>query len=106
MLAIPSGSCESPIEPRRDAPQLNAPEAYITFKSEVFRDDGEAPYRELELPATTLLLSRARSRRFPPLGVEAWLCQAFEVERRGRGIAIRVGDRLDQLQRLGVRAQR
>jgi len=46
------------------------------------RDDGESPYRELELPATTLLLARARRRRFPPLGIEAWLCQAFEVERQ------------------------
>jgi hypothetical protein len=46
------------------------------------RDDGEAPYRELELPSAALLLARARPRRFPPLGLEAWLCQAFEVERQ------------------------
>ena len=46
------------------------------------RDDGEAPYRELEMPAAALLLSRARRRRFPPIGLEAWLCQAFEVERQ------------------------
>ena len=46
------------------------------------RDDGEAPYRELELPSAALLLARARCRRFPPLGPEAWLCQAFEVERQ------------------------
>ncbi len=46
------------------------------------RDDGEAPYRELELPSATLLLARAHGRRFPALGLEAWLCQAFEVERQ------------------------
>jgi len=46
------------------------------------RDDGEAPYRELELPSAALLLARARCRRFPPLSPEAWLCQAFEVERQ------------------------
>jgi hypothetical protein len=46
------------------------------------RDDGAAPYRELELPATSLLLARSRKRRFPPVGLEAWLCQAFEVERQ------------------------
>jgi hypothetical protein len=46
------------------------------------RDDGEAPYRELELPAAALLLSRSRKRLFPAIGLEAWLCQAFEVERQ------------------------
>jgi hypothetical protein len=46
------------------------------------REDGEAPYRELEMPAAALLLSRARPRRFSPVGLEAWLCQAFEVERQ------------------------
>jgi hypothetical protein len=46
------------------------------------RDDGEAPYRELELPSAALLLARARPRRFSPLGLEGWLCQAFEVERQ------------------------
>lgn len=46
------------------------------------RDDGEAPYRALDLPAAALLLSRARRRRFPAIGAEAWLCQAFEVERQ------------------------
>ena len=46
------------------------------------RDDGDAPYRELKLPSAALRLARARARRFPPLGVEAWLCQAFEVERQ------------------------
>ncbi len=46
------------------------------------RDDGEGAYRELELPALARLLSRARRQSFPPLGLEAWLCQAFEVERQ------------------------
>jgi hypothetical protein len=46
------------------------------------RDDGEAPYRELEMPSAALLLARARCRRFPPIGLETWLCQAFEVERQ------------------------
>ena len=46
------------------------------------REDGDAPYRELELPSAGLLLGRARRRRFPPVGLEAWLCQAFEVERQ------------------------
>jgi hypothetical protein len=45
------------------------------------RDDG-APYHGLELPALALLLARARRRPFPAIGVEAWLCQAFEVERQ------------------------
>jgi len=46
------------------------------------RDDGGAAYRELKLPALEYLLARARRRRFPPLGTEAWLCQSFEVERQ------------------------
>jgi hypothetical protein len=46
------------------------------------RDDGGAACRELKLPALELLLARARRRSFPPLGTEAWLCQAFEVERQ------------------------
>ncbi len=45
-------------------------------------DDGGGAYRELELPALARLLSRARRRSFHPLGLEAWLCQAFEVERQ------------------------
>jgi hypothetical protein len=46
------------------------------------RDDGEAPYRELELPALALMLARSRRHSFAPLTLEAWLCQAFEVERQ------------------------
>lgn len=46
------------------------------------RDDGAAPYRELELPAAALLLARSRKQRFPAISLEAWLCQAFEVERQ------------------------
>jgi hypothetical protein len=46
------------------------------------RDDGGGAYRELNLPALELFLSRARHRRLPPLSLEAWLCQAFEVERQ------------------------
>jgi hypothetical protein len=45
------------------------------------RDDG-APYDGLDLPALALLLARARRRIFPAIGPEAWLCQAFEVERQ------------------------
>jgi hypothetical protein len=45
------------------------------------RDDGAA-YRGLDLPALALLLARARRLRFPPISPEAWLCQAFEVERQ------------------------
>jgi hypothetical protein len=39
-------------------------------------------YAGLALPALELLLARARRMRFPPLGLEAWLCQAFEIERQ------------------------
>ena len=46
------------------------------------RDDGGAACRELELPAIERFISRARRRIFPPLSLEAWLCQAFEVERQ------------------------
>ena len=46
------------------------------------RDDGGGSDREPELPAAVRLLSRARPRRFPPLSLEAWLCQAFDVERQ------------------------
>ena len=46
------------------------------------RDDGGGAYRELELPVIERFLSRARREPFPPLSLEAWLCQAFEVERQ------------------------
>ena len=36
----------------------------------------------LELPALARLLSRARAERLPAITPEAWLCQAFEVERQ------------------------
>jgi hypothetical protein len=45
------------------------------------RDDG-VPYQELDLPALAILLARARRQPFPPIGLEGWLCQAFEVERQ------------------------
>lgn len=45
-------------------------------------DNGGAAYREPELPALARLLSRARRRSSPPLGIEAWLCQVFGVERQ------------------------
>ncbi|MBI3045552.1 MAG: phosphoglycerate mutase [Betaproteobacteria bacterium] len=46
------------------------------------RDDGGGAYRELELPGIERFLSRARRKAFPPLSLEAWLCQAFGVERQ------------------------
>jgi len=46
------------------------------------RDDGDGAYRELQLPEIERLLSRARRNSFPPLSLEAWLSQAFEVERQ------------------------
>jgi hypothetical protein len=36
----------------------------------------------LELPALTRLLARASAEKHPPVSPEAWLCQAFEVERQ------------------------
>ncbi len=38
--------------------------------------------RDLQLPALDLLLARGRCTRDAPLGMEAWLCSAFEVERQ------------------------
>ena len=46
------------------------------------RGDAREAGRELKLPALELLLARARRQDFPPIGAEAWLCQAFEVERQ------------------------
>jgi hypothetical protein len=46
------------------------------------RDDGGGAYRELELPGIERFLSRARRKSFPPVSLEAWLCQAFEIERQ------------------------
>ncbi|MDB5901789.1 MAG: 2,3-bisphosphoglycerate-independent phosphoglycerate mutase [Betaproteobacteria bacterium] len=38
--------------------------------------------RGLELPALSLVLARAHEERYSPVTPEAWLCQAFEVERQ------------------------
>lgn len=46
------------------------------------REDAAGACRELRMPAAERLLSRARRESFPPLSREAWLCQAFEVERQ------------------------
>jgi len=46
------------------------------------RDDGGGAYRGLELPAIELFLARAQRQKLPPLSLEAWLCQAFKVERQ------------------------
>lgn len=37
--------------------------------------------RDLALPELELLLARSRRHVFPAIGIDAWLCQAFEVER-------------------------
>ncbi|HEX6006382.1 MAG TPA: hypothetical protein VFY80_00380 [Burkholderiales bacterium] len=42
----------------------------------------DAPGGGPDLPNLQLLMSRGRHRAFPPLAWEAWLCQAFEVERQ------------------------
>jgi hypothetical protein len=44
-------------------------------------ETGEAP-PEPALPHLQTLLARARRSSFPAIGAEAWLCQAFEVERQ------------------------
>lgn len=46
------------------------------------RDAGEEAYRGLALPHLETLASRAQHSRFPAIGWEGWLCQAFEVERQ------------------------
>jgi len=46
------------------------------------RDAGGDACRGLALPELQMLLARARRRRFAALGTEAWLLQAFEVERQ------------------------
>ena len=38
--------------------------------------------RELPLPALEKFLARSRRRSLGPIGMEAWLCQAFKVERQ------------------------
>lgn len=46
------------------------------------RDAAQEAYRELALPELQTLIARARCQGFPGIGWEAWLCQAFEVERQ------------------------
>jgi hypothetical protein len=46
------------------------------------RETAEAAGHGLQLPALSTLLARAELERFPPISAEAWLCQAFEVERQ------------------------
>ena len=45
------------------------------------RETAAGVTRDLDLPALTRLLARARAERHPALTIEAWLCGAFEVER-------------------------
>lgn len=45
-------------------------------------DAGDDACRDLALPELLTLLSRAQRQSFPPIGWEAWMCQAFEVERQ------------------------
>ncbi|MFN7086286.1 MAG: hypothetical protein ACK4N4_06640 [Burkholderiales bacterium] len=45
-------------------------------------DAAKEACRGLTLAALPTLLARARRQSFAPLGVEAWLCQAFEVEKQ------------------------
>lgn len=45
-------------------------------------ETAEAVGRGLELSALAILLARAEVERFPAISSEAWLCQAFEVERQ------------------------
>src|SRR5688500_19577409 len=46
------------------------------------RESADMAVRGLELPALSTLLARAHGERFPAVSAEAWLCQAFEVERQ------------------------
>lgn len=46
------------------------------------RDAGDEAYRELAVRELAMLLARGSRQSFPPVGWEAWLCQAFEVERQ------------------------
>ncbi|MGQ0526160.1 MAG: phosphoglycerate mutase [Betaproteobacteria bacterium] len=46
------------------------------------RDAAAEAYRDLAVPALETLCARATHHAFPPIGWEAWLCQAFEVERQ------------------------
>jgi hypothetical protein len=46
------------------------------------RDAAGDAYRDLAVPQLQTLMARARYRRFPAIGWQEWLCQAFEVERQ------------------------
>ena len=46
------------------------------------RGDGPEAYRDMVLPALQTFLARSQRALFPPVAWEAWLCQAFEVERQ------------------------
>jgi hypothetical protein len=46
------------------------------------RDAAAAALNGAAFPALEKFVARARSERFPPVTGEAWLCQAFEVERQ------------------------
>ena len=46
------------------------------------RETADQVERGLELPALSKILSRADAIEAPPLTLEAWLCQAFEVEKQ------------------------
>ena len=46
------------------------------------RDTANAVTSGLELASLERFLSRARAQRYSALTPEAWLCQAFEVERQ------------------------
>src|SRR5689334_1510666 len=75
-----------PAKPRRSACYTATdPVMHVTLLvPDLFwpRDDGSGAYGGLTLPAVELLLARARHSRLPPLSLEAWLCQAFEIERQ------------------------
>lgn len=45
-------------------------------------DPDGTPYHDLHLPALTRLLARAIGTTLNPLGMEAWICEAFNVERQ------------------------
>jgi hypothetical protein len=45
-------------------------------------DPDGMPYHDLHLPALTRLLARARCTTLGALGMEAWLCEAFGIERQ------------------------
>ena len=46
------------------------------------RDAAESALNGLALPALTKLVARSRSERFAAVTADAWLCEAFEVEKQ------------------------